>query len=431
MLGTCLSLVASKSDMNHFTEEWERKYNHELMMASEDCVTCNALRPFGVEGKENSCISHCELLVPPGSPDSVCEERCSRLRRANNMTESPCMAMSLCPLPLPRSSIPQPSEPAVYLPLVTILEHGVSAAMAARVVHWAKRSHPGVLVYDLKLTKQVGRRGTWTDADTALETAFTTLSPLDVQIERACELLEEEGALADGFAMLAFGQAGLVARGIVQLCPEVPARVLATYDSPHGGDYGGEASASVYQEGDPYSVAVQERLAAAGYVRDPFRLEVYGGTSALARLNREGGGERASKRWKEREVRGLSHLSKLILLYGGPEPASEGLGSEQQQRWHRWEPATSAWFQTFHALPDRAGPRSPLEEGALEGVRVSALWKLPVYAGLGLEALDIGRKLVVEQLSGCTYADAEWGKSKEEVHPRPWILDPRPSSLRP
>eukprot|EP00961_Rhodomonas_salina_P301889 3940649-Rhodomonas_salina.4 len=44
MLGTCLSLVASKSDMNHFTEEWERKYNHELMMASEDCVTCNALR---------------------------------------------------------------------------------------------------------------------------------------------------------------------------------------------------------------------------------------------------------------------------------------------------------------------------------------------------------------------------------------------------
>lgn len=205
-------------------------------------------QPFGVEGKENSCISHCELLVPPGSPDSVCEERCSRLRRANNMTESPCMAMSLCPLPLPRSSIPQPSEPAVYLPLVTILEHGVSAAMAARVVHWAKRSHPGVLVYDLKLTKQVGRRGTWTDADTALETAFTTLSPLDVQIERACELLEEEGALADGFAMLAFGQAGLVARGIVQLCPEVPARVLATYDSPHGGDYGGEASASVYQE---------------------------------------------------------------------------------------------------------------------------------------------------------------------------------------
>ena len=79
------------------------------MMSNADCVGCNAIAPFAIRGREKSCISHCELIVPPGATDAECEEKCWKLRLAKRWTDEPCVALGMCPSALVSSVTPRAS----------------------------------------------------------------------------------------------------------------------------------------------------------------------------------------------------------------------------------------------------------------------------------------------------------------------------------
>ena len=104
------------------------------------------------------------------------------MRAANNITSSPCMAMSLCPLPLPasRAYLRSDNSSSPYLPLVTMLEDGISANFTVRVIRWVQRSFPGIYILDLKLTGPQ-RGGAWAAEEASLERGYALLSPLRLQ----------------------------------------------------------------------------------------------------------------------------------------------------------------------------------------------------------------------------------------------------------
>ena len=212
LVALCLiSLVARGEDQESgsfktFTSEWEERYNQELRTSSESCVTCSALRPFGVPqpGKANSCISHCELLVPPGTPDSECEVRCWKIRAATYLSEKPCEALGACPLPLPYAPKYEVDHSAPYYrPVVVIRGDARSDAFVDRMVELVRYSFNGIHVRELSLTG--GSRKT--------EAGYRAMRPLHAQVERTCELLERDPNLVHGFDLLAFDLGGLVARG--------------------------------------------------------------------------------------------------------------------------------------------------------------------------------------------------------------------------
>jgi len=383
-----ITLVALGEDtadtgFNTFTAEWEAKYNKELRTSSEACVTCAALLPFGVPkvGKEHTCISHCELLVPPGSPDSECEMRCWKVRAATFLTKKPCEALGACPLPLPYAAkYVMDLEDSHFRPVVVIRGSERSDAFVDRMVEYIRFSFEGIHVRELSLT----------GGDAEEESGFRLMRPIHAQVERACEILELDPNLAKGFDLLAFDHGGLVARGYVQMCNAPPVRVLITYNTPHGGTYSPGADTPAVEglpalpddvgpppEGayEPYSPLAQAVSSAAGAYLDPTdRAAFVRNCSFLPDANLH----RTSHPDAEEFAAKLGSLEKLLLLYAPQDKATS--------------PESSPWFQSFSERADGA-------------VVVHPLFDTPVYASLGLETLDLRDALLPRTLPKCSYEE--------------------------
>jgi hypothetical protein len=374
-------------------DRWEERYTHELQMAHPDCVGCNAILPFALHGREKSCISHCELVMPPDSTAEDCENRCWKLRLARAYTDEPCAALGYCPSALiaalsPRRATVNLRERHVR-PVVIISGGDKSKAFEDIVAKWIAISLPDALVRRLVLTDYDLEE----ESSVRLERAYMTLRPLHEQLARVCGLIESDPNLSNGMDIVAFGQGGLVARGYVQVCNDPRVHTLITYNTPHAGCASGALRDSLRalerlgggfgpgggetgQASDEYSVLVQSVSAAAGYYRDGSRLGEYVDKASFlpdVNLEREprvrqgggGGGGEVGGAQGERER--LAGLGKLVLIKGTGD--------------HVIEPMNSAWFETFEDGGSKGGSKG--SKG------ITRLMDSAVYHRLGLSELDI------------------------------------------
>jgi len=389
-----LAVGAGGSQMEHFTPEWEERYTHELLVAHPDCVGCNAIVPFAEFGREKSCISHCELIVPPDATDLECEAKCWKLRLAKAWTDQPCTALGMCPAPLVSSVTPRARRDAHDTrtrPTVIISGGEASWAFEDLVSRWIAISLPDAYVRRVVLTDY----SLDDDASVQREHAYYRFRPLSAQVERLCAVLELDPALAQGFDVVAFGQGGLLARGYVQRCNHPQVHSLVTYNTPHagcasdalraelralerlGGGFG-PAGGETGPASSEYSEFVQTTSAAAGYFRDPARHQEYLARSIfLPDLNLErparAGGAAAEGGDYEREE--IAKLHKLVLIKGSKD--------------HVVKPETSAWFETY-APGDAAGAS-----------HVPKLMDTTIYSRLGLSDLDANGRLDLVSFESC------------------------------
>ena len=382
-VSTVVSSGAGASEMQHFTPEWEARYTHELQTAHPQCVGCNAIVPFAVPGRAKSCISHCELVVSPEeqSSDEVCEDKCWQLRLAKAVSHEPCVALGLCPAALISSVSPTRAVVDVRArhvrPLVVVSGGDASAALETLVLEWIDLTLPDAHVRRLVFTDYV-----LDDEPTASkERAYTTFRPLHEQVERMCDLVDADPNLSNGFDVLAFGQGGLVARGYVQRCNNPRVHTFVTYNTPHAGCAsqglseellalemkGGGFGPSGGQRGrawSEYAHIIQSNYAAAGYFRDPRRLEEYLEFSNFlpdVNLERKARDE-GSKGYRAE----LKTLEKLVLIKGERDSVID--------------PPSSAWFETYQT-DDRS--------------QVGLLKDSALYRDLGLYDLDVVGRLKV------------------------------------
>ena len=412
-----LVVGAGGSQMEHFTPEWEERYNHDLLMSHPDCVGCNAIVPFAEFGREKSCISHCELVVPPDATALDCEAKCWKLRLAKAWTDQPCMALGLCPAPLVSSVSPKArrddAEEVRTRPIVLVSGSEASRAFEGLVSRWIAISIPDAYVRRVLLTDY----SLDDDASVQREYAYYRFRPLHAQVERLCAVLELDPALEDGFDMVAFGQGGLLARGYVQQCNHPQVHTLITYNTPHagcasdalrselralerlGGGFG-PAGGESGPAGSEYSELVQSTSAAAGYFRDPARHQEYlANSSFLPDLNLErtahAKGAAVEGASEARDERGeMVKLKKLVLVKGSKDRVLK--------------PETSAWFETY------------APGGAAGAFDVPKLMDTSIYSRLGLSDLDADGRLDLVSFEFCEWnvknrsAD-DWDECRREV----------------
>ena len=158
---------------------------------------------------------------------------------------------------------------------------------------------------------------------------------------------------------------------------------------PRGGEFGAASS--------EYSALVQATHAAAGYYRDPRRLEQYvSQASFLPDLNLErplpaaagqregvweraagGAGESAGVTAGAGGKAEILKLSKLVLILGERDEASA--------------PPGSAWFQTYQL------------DDSTQHLVEQKLMDTAVYTRLGLAELDLDGRLLLVSMGACTW----------------------------
>jgi len=370
------------SEMKTFTEDWESEYNHKMLMASVECVACNALQRYGHAGKEDTCMSHCFLVVPPDAEDQHCEEFCEKLRAANLLTSQPCMALGHCPAPLVRTEHLKEEMASEYRPVVIIGHHREETERFERqIADWTRLSLPGVYVRLLYLVNEHGTE------NRSLEYAYRMMLPLHKQIERVCEVIEDDGRLQGGFDLIAIGMGGILARGYVQACNAPPVKTLITYNTPHAGckkqakeDGNKIFAAHPDLEGkrDPYSPFVQSCVASAGVHLDHTRPHLYySNASLLPDLNLQR---------PQHKFRPLDALDRMILVYGEADEATD--------------PRESAWFEDEQAELKEEAARS--EEGG-DGTKLPPPRRYHRYASLHLDSLFSQERMSLFRTQACRW----------------------------
>jgi palmitoyl-protein thioesterase len=238
-------------------------------------------------------------------------------------------------------------------PLPIVLMHGILSDISKMepVADWLRENTGGAMVIPIEIGN--GKQ----------DSAALTMPN---QLERFCaSIRENEPILASGFNLIGISQGGLLARGYVQKCADLPVRNLITWVAPHGG---------VYPYSDPliYTDAAQAKNSYPGYWRDPYQYNNYLTQSAyLADLNNENPGPNSTL-YRDR----ILALENLVLIWSRVDDVLE--------------PPSSGRFATY------ADDRRPLE---VVNAPETLMW-----SRLGLDVLNSTDRLKIYE-TDCKHAD--------------------------
>jgi len=173
-----------------------------------------------------------------------------------------------------------------------------------------EREVPGVYVHSLKFGKTV-------IADQ--ESGF--LTPVNKQIEMACEAIASDEKLKDGYNAVGFSQGGQFLRAVAQRCPNPPMKNLVSVGGQHQGVYGIPQCDKIPMFGFLcnmgreainaiiYSGFIQDHLVQAQYWHDPLHHDKYVQKSQfIAEINNEGANPNATY------ATNLKKLEKMALV---------------------------------------------------------------------------------------------------------------------
>ncbi|OLY77849.1 Palmitoyl-protein thioesterase 1 [Smittium mucronatum] len=114
--------------------------------------------------------------------------------------------------------------------------------------------------------------------------SFGFFGNINKHIDQACQQLQEDPALSNGYNGLGFSQGGLFMRALLQRCPYPKMKKLVTFGSPHAGvasppsckqgDFLCEAMRRSISNG-VYSYYIQNSIIQAQYYKDPKRIDEY------------------------------------------------------------------------------------------------------------------------------------------------------------
>merc|ERR1712228_1066460 len=110
------------------------------------------------------------------------------------------------------------------------------------------------------------------------------LMPVMDQLKLACDRIQNDPKLKDGYNAIGFSQGGQFLRGLAQTCPNPPMKTLVTFGGQHQGIFGfpkcpGDSTICEYVRKmlnwGAYTSFVQSRLVQAQYWHDPLQEEEY------------------------------------------------------------------------------------------------------------------------------------------------------------
>ncbi|UXI18014.1 RNA-binding domain-containing protein [Sarcoptes scabiei] len=141
---------------------------------------------------------------------------------------------------------------------------------------------------------------------------------LNQQVEKACEIIQSDEKLKNGYNAIGFSQGGQILRGIAQRCPYPPMKQLISIGGQHQGVYGLPKCLGSFKICDfiremlnfgVYTRFVQNNLVQAEYWHDPLQESLYKQNSVfLADINNE-------IHLNETYRNNLLKLEKLVLVY--------------------------------------------------------------------------------------------------------------------
>jgi len=199
---------------------------------------------------------------------------------------------------------------------------------------------------------------------------------INKQIVLACERIQSDPALADGYNAVGFSQGGLFLRGLAQRCPSPPIRNLVSIGGPQQGVYGlPKCLGENHRVCDyvrrllnygAYVGWIQRLLVQAQYWHDPLAEEEYLENSLyLADINNQGATKNSSY------VAALTQLSNLVLVKFSSDTVVDPKGSE--------------WFSWFS------------EDGSMEQMNKTQLY---TQDWIGLKQLDQAGRLHLLEFPG-------------------------------
>merc|ERR1712154_27269 len=128
----------------------------------------------------------------------------------------------------------------------------------------------------------------------------SVLMKANTQIDKACEILQNDTNLARGYNAIGISQGGLMFRGLLQRCPSPPVRNFITFGSPHQGVFGVPTCKSTTGSAFPcelvrrllsegaYIPWIQDLITPAQYWHNPLNhQEFLNGSHYLADINNE------------------------------------------------------------------------------------------------------------------------------------------------
>jgi len=235
------------------------------------------------------------------------------------------------------------------------------------ITKYFEKQIPGVYVHSLMIGDNVVQ-------DT--ENGF--FMNINSQIELACQRIQEDPKLKDGYHAVGFSQGGLFFRGLAQRCPEPRIKNLVSIGGPQQGVYGlpkclGENHVicdyvrRLLNYG-AYIGWIQRLLVQAQYWHDPLAEEEFSENSLfLADINNQGPVK--NETYKEN----LGKLNNLVLVQFAKDTVVDPKGSE--------------WFSWFNSSASTT--MVPLQQ-------------LPLYQEdwIGLKTLDKSGKLHLMSVNG-------------------------------
>jgi len=177
---------------------------------------------------------------------------------------------------------------SVY-PVVTWHGIGSDSGGCNRLISTIRESIPDVHILNVAI-------GNTSDIDHA----NSILMKCNNQIDRVCQMIQEDPLMADGFNSVGISQGGLLARGLAERCP-VPTKTLITFGAPHQGVFGVpecEVTTGSYLlcemvrqliAAGVYTPWIQDLVTPAQYYQDPLNITNFiEGSHYLAPINNHG-----------------------------------------------------------------------------------------------------------------------------------------------
>uniref|UniRef100_A0A914DK61 Palmitoyl-protein thioesterase 1 n=1 Tax=Acrobeloides nanus TaxID=290746 RepID=A0A914DK61_9BILA len=194
-------------------------------------------------------------------------------------------------------------------------------------------------------------------------------------VAEACQKIESDENLKNGYNAIGFSQGGLFVRAIAQRCPNPPMKTLISFGGPQQGVYGFPYCPGEKHTCDlvrhllnygAYVSFVQNKVVQAQYWHDPYQKDDYIDKNIfLADLNNE---RQINQSYNE-------NLAKL-----------ENFVTVKFLRDHMIEPKESAWFGYYPR--DNTSVIVPLEESELFTKQLTGLKKLAEANRLKFESID-------------------------------------------
>lgn len=261
-----------------------------------------------------------------------------------------------------------------------VLWHGMGDSCCnplsmGEVKDFLEKNIPNVYVYSIKIGENMIQE---------IENSF--FLNVNTQIEKACEQLNSDSQLKNGYNAIGFSQGGQFLRGLAQRCPQPPMLNLITFGGQHQGVYGlphcpGEKVAICnfirkLLNYEAYADWLQSFLVQAEYWHDPLNEQEYKEKSIfLADINNE---LNKNRTYKEN----LMKLKNFVMIRFSED--------------HMVDPPISEWFGFY-------------DEGQADKVHTLQESILYKEDWLGLKQMDMKGKLhFLETVGDHMQIDMNW-----------------------